>query len=89
MTSRTIYEDAMWLPWIQKNVLHRPADSFFRTTKCGIFVGDDVRVRSTDLVSEDERGFTACPECFQDTSQPEIGGPCDTHPITEEQWRGE
>lgn len=65
MTSHTVYEDAMWLPWIQKNVLHRPADGFFRTTKCGIFVGDDVRVRSTDLLTEDERGFTACPECFE------------------------
>jgi hypothetical protein len=54
----------MWLPWIQKDVLHKPADSFYRTTKCGIYVGKDNRARTTDLLTEDRRGFTACPECF-------------------------
>lgn len=63
--SRTLYEGAMWLPWIQADVLHKPADSFYRTTKCGIYVGRDERVRSTDLLSDDGRGFIACAECFE------------------------
>lgn len=68
MTSRTIYEGAMWLPWIQKDVLHKPANAGYTQTRCGIWVGRDERVRSTDLLTEDGRGFTACPECFQESS---------------------
>ena len=58
-----VYEGAMWLPWIQKDVLHKPADSFYRTTKCGMYVGKDKRARSTDAYEDDTR-FTLCAECF-------------------------
>lgn len=64
MTSHTVYEGAMWLPWIQKDVLHKPANAGYSQTKCGIWVGRDERVRSTDLLTEDGRGFMACPACF-------------------------
>lgn len=60
---RKVYEDAMWLPWIQADVLHKPADSFFRTTKCGMYVGKDHRARAVDAYENDSR-FTLCPECF-------------------------
>jgi hypothetical protein len=69
--SRTLYEDALWLPWIDGNALHRPGDSYARTTKCGIYVGEDQRTRMTDLRSDDERGFFACPLCFPEASNQE------------------
>jgi hypothetical protein len=58
-----VYEGALWLPWIQKRTLHKPGDSFARTTKCGIFIGKDKRARSTDAYADDPR-FDLCPGCF-------------------------
>ena len=61
---RKLYEEALWLPWIQKRTLHKPGDSFYRSTRCGIYVGKDKRSRSTDAYADDPR-FDLCPECFE------------------------
>jgi hypothetical protein len=58
-----VYEDALWLPWITGDVLHKPGDSFGRSTACGIYVGKDKRARRTDAYENDPR-FRLCPRCF-------------------------
>lgn len=60
---RKVYEGALWMPWIQKRTLHKPADAFYRTTQCGMFVGKDKRARTTDAHRDDSR-FDLCPKCF-------------------------
>lgn len=62
MSAFAEYEDKMWIPWIQKDVLHKPGDSFYSTTRCGIYVGNDRRTRATDHTE----GFRPCPMCFPD-----------------------
>jgi hypothetical protein len=67
MSAAKVYEDALWLPWIQSLTLHKPGDSFYRSTRCGIYVGKDTRARRTDAYDPDGRGFVLCPDCFAES----------------------
>lgn len=58
-----IYEGGLLLPWIQPGVIHKPGDSYARTTVCGIYIGKDNRVRLVSL-HETDPYHHPCERCF-------------------------
>lgn len=54
------HEDKMWLPDRSKTLLHKPGDSFYTSTRCGLVVDEGETVRATDH----HAGFLPCGECW-------------------------